>query len=157
MSSDYGDITYGSAHYGEATVSQTHLPELWIERVRANLEAKKNHETYRFFEAWQKSEGGSAKWNPLNTTLDLGPQWTEGLYNTNPGVKNYRYAIVGIVATVLTLNQRDASGNLLYGTLLKNLRNPDLTAEQIVNNSRANIQLWGTNPDTILSVLKTTT
>jgi hypothetical protein len=150
--SDYGDEVYGVDTYGE-TASQTHLPDKWIERTRANIEAVNNHQTYRFFEAWQKSEGGTAKWNPLNTTLDLGTQWTEGNYNSI-GVKNYKYAIVGIVAIALTLNQRKADGSLMYATLLSNLRNSSLTAEQIVNASRADIQLWGTNPDTMLNVLK---
>lgn len=151
---DYGESDYGSGEYGE-TATQTHLPEKWIERIRANLEAANNHQTYRFFEAWQKAEGGNARWNPLNTTLSLGSQWDEPTDYNSTGVKNYKYAVVGIVATVLTLNQRNADGSLRFDTLLKNLRNSSLTAEQIVQNSKANIQLWGTNPDTVLSVLKT--
>lgn len=147
------ELEYGESSYGQAGVTQTHLPEKWIERTRAMLEIPNNHETYRFFQAWQKSEGGTAKWNPLNTTLDLGSQWTESQNYNSTGVRNYRYAIVGIVAIVLTLNQRKVDGSLMYDTLLKNLRNGTLTAEQVVQNSQADIKLWGTSPTTMLSVL----
>lgn len=134
--------------------TQSHLPDKWIERTQDMLELVKNHQTLRYFEAQQKAEGGTAKWNPLNTTLDLGLQWTEGNYNSI-GVKNYRYAIAGVAATVLTFAQRNSDGTLTYATLLSNLKNPDLTAEQIVENSRANIQHWGTDPDLMLEILKT--
>lgn len=153
----YGDGEYGKTDYGEETTSQSHLPDKWIVRLCQLLEIIVTHQVTRFFEAWAKSEGGTAKWNPLNSTLALGGtvNWTETADYNSVGVRNYKYGIVGIVATALTLQQRTASNALTFGTLLSNLRNGKLTAEQIVENSIANISLWGTNPDTILSVLKT--
>lgn len=151
---DYGDAEFGLAHYGGQTTTQNHLPSHFVSRLQDLLELAKNHQTLRFITAWIQAEGGTAKWNPLNTTLDMGGQWTEGNYNST-GVKNYRYAIVGIVATALTLSQRKADGSYTFATLLNNLKNPNLTAEQIVNNSAADINLWGTSPTTMLNVLKT--
>jgi hypothetical protein len=113
-----------------------------------------NHETYRYFEAQQRAEGGDAKWNPLNTTLDMGSQWQEAEDYNASHVRNYKYAIVGVVATILTFNQRNADGSLTYGTLLHNLRDENLTAEEIVNLSKADIKRWGTNPDLMLTLLK---
>jgi hypothetical protein len=130
----------------------THYPDHWIPRLVSLLEAPNDHERWRFFTAWGQAEAGTARWNPLNTTLDLGSQWVLSNYNST-GVKNYRYAVVGVVATCLTLNQHNPDGTLMFGTLLGNLRDPDMTAEQIVKASEANIKLWGTNPNTILSVL----
>lgn len=135
-------------------MSTLHYPDHWITRVLACLEAPNDHERWRFFTAWGQAEGGTARWNPLNTTLDLGPTWTVGDYNS-AGVKDYRYAIVGVVATVLTLNGRNPDASYLYATLLANLRNQDLTAEQIVTLSSADIKKWGTNPATITAVLAT--
>ena len=63
--------------------------------------------------------------------------------------------IVGIVAIILTLNQRKADGSLLYSTLVHHLRDASLTAEQIVNQSKPDIELWGTSPTTMLNVLAT--
>lgn len=133
-------------------MSTLHYPDHWIVRVCDVIEAPNDHERWRFFTAWGKAEGGTAKWNPLNTTLDLGPVWVESEYNS-AGVKNYRYAVVGVVATALTLNERNADGSYVYATLLPSIRNQDLTAEQIVQHSGADIKKWGTNPTTILSVL----
>jgi len=139
-------------------MGQTHLPGHWINKLRVLLEAPNTHEVVRFFTAWAQAEGGNARWNPLNTTLALkgSVDWDEPTDYNTIGVKNYRYAIVGVVATALTLNQRKADGTLLFGTLLQNLRNESLTAEQIVNASSADIKTWGTNPQVILDVLKST-
>lgn len=153
--SGFGVSEFGISTFGEETVTQNHLPSHFIPRLQACLELAKNHQTLRFFEAMIQAEGGTAKWNPLNTTLDMGSQWTEPTNYNTTGVKNYKYAIVGVVATVLTFSQRKADGTYLFGTLLTNLKNAQLTAEEIVNKSLADIRLWGTNPQTILDVLKT--
>jgi hypothetical protein len=133
-------------------MSVHHYPDHWIPRLVSLLEAPNDHERWRFFTAWGQAEGGTAQWNPLNSTLDLGSQWVLSNYNST-GVKNYRYAIVGVVATALTMNQRNPDGSLLFATLLGNIRDAELTAEQIVKLSEANIKTWGTNPATILACL----
>jgi hypothetical protein len=66
-------------------------------------------ENLRACYAWQAAEGGSASWNPWNTT-----QPAAGATNYNSvGVKNYPNAQVGISATVKTLT------NGRYGAILK--------------------------------------
>ena len=60
----------------------------------------------RFIAAWTKAEGGSAKYNPTNTTLNWpGATWyntfgSQGQYH----VKNYPGLEAGIMATVATLS-----------------------------------------------------
>jgi hypothetical protein len=136
-------------------MSQTHLPERWIERVRANLEIPQDHQTYRFFEAWAVAEGGTARWNPLNTTNHVTStahgEWQGTDYNTI-GVCNYNKAWQGILATVDTLEQT------LFGDLLVDLRQAQAngtTAEQLVKQNSAAIKTWGTSPTLFLQVLET--
>lgn len=138
------------------TTVQNHLPDHWISRVQDILELAKGHESLRFFTAWQKAEGGNAKWNPLNSSLKLSGtvEWTEPVdYNSIP-VRNYKYAVAGVVATALTLTQRQSDGTYVYPNLLSNLKDASLTAEEIVNESAADIRRWGTSPQTMLDVLK---
>jgi hypothetical protein len=49
--------------------------------------------------AWQAAEGGTASWNPFNTTQ---PAAGSTLYNS-AGVRNYPSEVTGINATVETL------------------------------------------------------
>jgi hypothetical protein len=81
--------------------------------------------------AWQAAEGGSAAWNPWNTTENA-----PGATNYNSaGVKNYPTAQVGYRATARTLN------NGLYSQILAAFRagNNGLKVCQAVDISR-----WGT-------------
>lgn len=137
---------------------QTHLPEKWIERVCDLLEIPQNHQTLRFFTAWQRAEGGEARWNPLNTTLRLSGtvDWTDPTDYNNIGVRNFEYAIAGVCATALTFQQRTNKG-LLFGGLLTSLRQAktaDKTAEQLVTENESQIRLWGTDATLMLEVLK---
>jgi len=138
-------------------MTDTHIPPGWIDTVRLNLRIPWNDQTHRFFEAMARAEGGTAKWNPLNSTLTLGSQWTEAIdYNEIP-VRNYKYAIAGICATTLTFIQRKPDGTLLYGHLLNDLQRGEKTAEQTVIDNRAQIgppDGWGTNPELMLEILK---
>lgn len=137
-------------------MSQTHLPERWIERVRAVLEIPQDHQTYRFFKAWAVSEGGTARWNPLNTTNHVHStaqgEWQGADYNTS-GVCNYAKGWQGILATIDTLEQA------LFADLVVALRQAQAngtTAEQLVARNRTAIHTWGTNPDLMLQILKDT-
>jgi hypothetical protein len=137
-------------------MSQTHYPERWIERLRTILEIPAIHETYRFFEAQGLAEGGTATWNPLNSTNHVssteGP-WQGSDYN-NIGVCNYNKAYRGIIATA------DNLMDTKYQTLINTLRSAkanDLTAEDIVNQCSSEIRTWGTNPTLMLEVLKNIT
>lgn len=81
--------------------------------------------------AWQAAEGGTAGWNPFNTT-----EPARGATNYNgAGVKNYPDEETGIDATVRTLL------NGLYGPILQAFRqgNSGLAVCRAVDSSR-----WGT-------------
>jgi len=137
-------------------VAQTHLPSNFTHRLLWTLGAKDNKENNRFINAQIRCEGGTAKWNPLNSTMRLSGSysWTEEKNYNTTGVCNYRYGIAGVCATALTFNLRDYQGNLLFPGLLADFKAGTKTAEQIVNDNIAEIKLWGTNPDLMLQVLK---
>lgn len=129
----------------------THLPPFWREHLISLLGGHADVEKLRFLDAWQRSEGGAAAWNPLNTTFDL-PGAT--LYNTDPGVKNYSRPVWGVCATALTLTD-PASGPLTYPKLLGHLQSAagTYTAEQIVADCDAELRHWGSDPALISAVL----
>lgn len=133
-------------------MADTHLPPYWREHTLAAVGGHQDTEKLRFLNAWAAAEGGTARWNPLNTTFPL-PGATD--YNNN-GVKNYTRPTWGVCATVLTLTG-PASGTLFYPKLLGHLQSAagTYTAEQIVNDCRTDIQRWGTNPDAVLRALAT--
>jgi len=54
---------------------------------------------------WIGTEGGLAKFNPLNCVMPLGEHWT--LYNQVPGVKNYESLDIGLDAAVQTIRGPD--------------------------------------------------
>jgi hypothetical protein len=125
-------------------VSASHLPPNWQGRLLAVVGASPTyHEGHRLLDAWAQAEGGTARWNPLNTTFPL-PGATD--YN-RVGVKNYVRPTEGVCATALTLV------NGFYNGILASLQTGTKTAEQIVQSCRAEFVKWGTNPDAIEAVL----
>ena len=128
---------------------QTHLPPQWRQRLLAIvnghgwLTGQFASESLRLLDAWQRAEGGTAQWNPLNTTYRLSGSWS---YNS-VGVQNYSRPTDGVCATGLTL----VNGN--YNGILGDLQNGTKTAEQIVTDRADQFRVWGTNPETILAVL----
>lgn len=130
-------------------MAQTHLPPNWRQRVlgivnaHGWLQGQFYPEGLRFFQAWAVAEGGTAKWNPLNTTYHL-----YGSTDYNPtGVQNYLRPVDGCCATGITL----ANGH--YNGILGDLQNGTKTAEQIVYDRETEIQTWGTDPTAILRAL----
>lgn len=93
--------------------------------------------------AWAKAEGGTAKYNPLNTTLP----WKNSTTYNAAGVKNYATGADGIAATAATLE------NGLYNGILRDLRAGRKTAAEIVNGNAAEFDKWGTGAANILRVL----
>lgn len=84
-----------------------------------------------FLQAWQAHEGGTASYNPLNTT-----QGAQGATSYNSvGVKNFTSAQQGLSATVQTLR------NGYYPGILRALQsgNPQWTPELAKN-----LNTWGT-------------
>lgn len=139
---------------------QTHYPPNWIERLCANLNVHGwlddaiPHEVVRFFTAWGRAEGGTATWNPLNSTLHIrgGTYSWQGADYNDAHVCNYTKPTLGVMATAATL--LNGYYNSLVGALQGAL-DSGLTAEQIAAQHRDELLTWGTSPDVILGVLKT--
>ena len=74
--------------------------EQWATRFLRGVEAPVTKRNLLVIVSWIQAEGGTAKWNPLNTTHDAPGAWD---YNW-VGVKNYPTFEVGLGATVETLN-----------------------------------------------------
>jgi hypothetical protein len=120
-----------------------HLPFLWRLRLLAAIHAKGSWQNRRLLGAWARAEGGTARYNPLNTTQP----WPGATDYNSAHVKNYPSGAAGIAATAATL----VNGH--YDGIVRDLRAGSKNARQIVTDRRAEIQTWGTNPDTILRLL----
>lgn len=155
--SGYGEGTYGNENYGGSQVAQTHLPEKWIERMCAMLEIPVTHQIVRLFTAWQKAEGGTAKWNPLNTVDHIHSQahgdWQSSPDYNSTGVCNYNHPWQGILAHVDTFEQ-PAWANMLVA--LRQAKANGTTAEEIINQFGSTIKSnWGTSPSLMVQILAT--
>jgi protein involved in polysaccharide export with SLBB domain len=127
-------------------MTDLHTPRHWRYRLLGVLDLPETTENLRFLQAWFTAEGGTAEYNPLNTTFPI--EWFSNNYNSS-GVKNYTRPTIGVCATAITLAQDT------FLPIVQALSGGDLTAEQIVEKCRTQIKSWGTNPDVILNVLKT--
>jgi len=140
-------------------VSAHHLPQNWIEKLCVHLsipgwmQGKFPHQTVRFFEAWAQAEGGSAEWNPLNTTNHVKDAWGpwQGADYNRITVANYKTPFDGIAATAATLLH-----STTWTNLLADLRANTYKAEDLVKRNEGEIREWGTNPDLMLEILGTT-
>lgn len=72
----------------------------WAREFLVRIGAPITHRNLLVLMAWMQAEGGTARWNPLNSTHDA-PGAT--IYNW-ASVKNYPSFEVGMQATVETLN-----------------------------------------------------
>lgn len=142
-------------------MSGTHLPDNWIQKLCVDLgitgwlNGVFPHQVVRLFTAWAQAEGGTATWNPLNATnhaSDAFGAWQNADYNSI-GVCNYKTPWRGIMVTAATLLEGPYAGIV---AALRNAEGSGATAEQIVNANASEFRTWGTNPTTILAVLKTT-
>jgi len=95
-----------------------------------------------FLTAWAMCEGGTAKWNPLNTTLKL-PGSTK--YN-DAGVQHYADDLQGVAATLLTIR-------LPYYRDIRRALLTQQTASAIARSSTRGLQTWGTGSKCIEAVL----
>lgn len=111
-------------------------------KLLSELGAPASEQNLRFLYAWRIAEGGSAAYNPFNTTYK-----TENcsIYNNSShGVKNYPTESEGLNATVKTLT------NGKYNEIVNGLKN-DIGAEQIAASDQ--LKTWGTG-ELVLKVLK---
>jgi hypothetical protein len=123
--------------------ADVHLPPYWRERLLGLLLAPLTTGNLELLDAQARAEGGSARWNPINTTFVQEP-CTD--YNS-AGVKNYDTPVAGIAATARTLILEP------YRHLWRDLQYGRLTAVQLVERNRAAFDTWGTGADNILRLL----
>lgn len=119
--------TYGQSQYISALLHGIGAPNTQADRMA--------------LAAWQRAEGGSARYNPFNTTQGAPGA---GSYNS-VGVRNYTSYGQGLQATIATLK------NGHYGGVLQALRrgnNPYAVAQAVGNSP------WGTSGSLMASVLK---
>ena len=120
-----------------------HLPPEWIPRLGGLMLFAASKETVKLFEAWARAEGGTAQWNPLNTTE---PMLGATDYN-KAGVKNYPTPIHGIAATALTLQLEP------YHSLWIDLQHGGYTAVQLAKRNAHCFDTWGTGASHVLAEL----
>lgn len=85
----------------------------WQAALLKRLGAPATPNNLRFLNAWQAAEGGTARFNPFNTTL---PMQGASAYNS-VGVRNYASPEAGIDATLRTLQGRYPHYNQILGGL----------------------------------------
>lgn len=116
----------------------------WDTELLGALGLPATPERLRFLHAWQRAEGGSARYNPLNTTYGLGGSTD---YN-RVHVKHYLDPLHGLAATILTLRLP------FYADLRAALAAHDLTALQIAERSRHGLTSWGTGYSHVAALLR---
>lgn len=104
----------------------------WAAQLLHAIGAPVTAQNMRALIAWQRAEGGSARFNPLNTTQ---PAHGASAYNS-VGVRNYGSAAQGLNATAKTLL------NGRYGNIVNLFRSGKASAEQIATAVAASP--WGT-------------
>lgn len=120
-----------------------HLPLLWRFRLLRAIHAKGSAENRRLLGAWARAEGGSARYNPLNTT----EPWPGATDYNSVHVRNYRSGADGIAATAATLE------NGYYKGIVHDLQDGTLPAKMIVQRNAAEFSTWGTGATHILALL----
>jgi len=115
-------------------------------RVTKRLRAEVTLHTRRAWQAQMQAEGGSAAYNPFNTTLRM-PGSTD--YNKLPNgvaVQNYVSAAQGIEATVKTLRENGHGYEKIRRLLIRNA--PATEIVEAIGESD-----WGTDSSLALAVL----
>jgi len=120
-----------------------HQPPLWKFRLLHAIHAKGRTPNRQLLDVWERAEGSKADNNPLDTTQP----WPGATDYNSVGVKNYPSAAAGIAATAATL----VNGH--YNGLVADLRTSSKSAAQMIEDNRAEIQTWGTNPELMLQLL----
>lgn len=120
-----------------------HLPPLWRFRLLRSIHARGVKANRELLAAWAQAEGGTAAYNPLNTTQP----WPGATNYNTAGVKNYPSAAAGIAATAATLN------NGRYNGIVADLHAGKKPAAKIVSDNAQEFNTWGTGAQNILRLL----
>lgn len=120
-----------------------HYPVLWKFRLLRAIHAKGVRENRRLLAAWARAEGGTARYNPLNTTQP----WPGASDYNSVHVKNYASGASGIAATAATLT------NGRYNGIVGSLRGGSLTARRIVELHGSEFDTWGSGAHNVLRLL----
>jgi len=115
----------------------------WHRRLLQAMGIVPTNSRLDFLAAWAQAEGGTARFNPLNTTEKVPGSKA---YNS-AGVQHYSDALQGIAATLLTLRLH------YYDRLRAALAADGISALEILSRSTSDVRTWGTNPNTIRRVL----
>ena len=111
-----------------------HLPYLWRYRLLHAIHAPYTRPNRALLAAWERAEGGTACFNPLNTT----EPWKGATDYNDAGVKNYPNGGAGIAATAATL----VNGH--YEGIVKDLRNGKVAPCTIATRNAKELVTWGT-------------
>jgi cell wall-associated NlpC family hydrolase len=134
-------LLFGLYQLGSAPESTPAMTGGWeTDLLRAIGNTQPTSDTITYLAAWYRAEGGTAAFNPLNTT-QIAPGAT--CYNADPCVKNYPDYATGIQATAETL--LNGSYPLTLAGLQKNA--------PIVDD--AEMAIWGTGGGAIRRQLAT--
>jgi len=104
----------------------------WWTAILGQLHAPLDPTNASNLDAWQACEGGTAAFNPFNTT----EPWPGSSDYNSAGVKNYPNFNAGVLATVATLE------NGLYGSIISALKS---SAPRSVFASAVGNSPWGTS------------
>ena len=115
----------------------------WEHELLGAMGIKPSAARLSFLRAWAACEGGTARFNPFNTTLELAGATR---YN-RAGVRSYSDRYQGLAATLLTLRLP------YYDALRKALAAPNLSAVAIARRSTVALDTWGTGTACILGRL----
>lgn len=103
-----------------------------------------HREVFKVWAAQARAEGGTARFNPWNTT----EPWPGATEYNSAGVKNYPSAKAGIAATLATLR------NGRYPGLCRDYKDPRcFTAREIVQRNAAELDTWGTGAANVEKLL----
>lgn len=116
---------------------------MWRFRLLRAIHAKGSSSNRQLLAAWAKAEGGTATYNPLNTT----EPWPGSTNYNSVGVRNYPTGAAGIAATAATL----VNGH--YDGIVSCLRAGSFSAKQIVQQHGPEFDTWGTGASHVLANL----
>lgn len=120
-----------------------HYPILWRFRLLRAIHAKGSWQNRKLLGAWARAEGGTARYNPLNTT----EPWPGATDYNSVHVRNYPTGAAGIAATAATL----VNGH--YNGIVRDLREGRALARVIVIDNAAEFDTWGTGSKNVLRLL----